>query len=151
MTESTERLISSLAADLEPVQPLPRLRSAFATVLAVSVTILGLALLGDEAQPGIASILSDPIYLTSFIGLLIAAFAGTTAALASAEGNGGVGRLIEGTNPSYRCAIPVDRLMFGSHAPYFPCESAVMKLFESPLSLEQLEKLMHTNASRLIG
>ncbi len=43
MTESTERLISSLAADLEPVQPLPRLRSAFATVLAVSVTILGLA------------------------------------------------------------------------------------------------------------
>ncbi len=84
MTESTERLISSLAADLEPVRPLPRLRSAFAAVLAVSLTILALALLGDKAQPGIASILSDRIYLTSFIGLLIAAFAGTTAALASA-------------------------------------------------------------------
>ena len=71
--------------------------------------------------------------------------------IAATEGNGGVGRLIEGMNPSYQTAIPVDRLMFGSHAPYFPCESALMKLFESPLSLEQLEKLMHTNARRLIG
>ena len=33
----------------------------------------------------------------------------------------------------------------------FPCESALMKLFESPLSLEQLEMLMHANARRLIG
>jgi predicted TIM-barrel fold metal-dependent hydrolase len=71
--------------------------------------------------------------------------------IAATEGNGGVGRLIEGKNPSYRGAIPIERLVFGSHAPYFPCESAVMKLFESPLSLEQLEKLMNTNARRLIG
>ena len=53
--------------------------------------------------------------------------------IAATEGNGGVGRLIEGKNPSYRGAIPVDRLLFGSHAPFFPCESALMKLFESPL------------------
>ena len=84
MTEATERLISSLVADLEPVRPLPRLRSALASVLAVSGTILGLALLGDEAQPGVASILSDRIYLASFIGLLIAALAGSISALASA-------------------------------------------------------------------
>ena len=71
--------------------------------------------------------------------------------IAATEGNGGVGRLIEGKNPSYRGAIPVDRLLFGSHAPFFPCESALMKLFESPLSLEQLEKLMRANARRLIG
>ena len=71
--------------------------------------------------------------------------------IAATEGNGGVGRLIEGKNPSYRGAIPVERLVFGSHAPFFPCESALMKLFESPLSLEQLEKLMHANARRLIG
>lgn len=71
--------------------------------------------------------------------------------IAATEGNGGVGRLIEGTNPSYQGAIPVERLMFGSHAPYFPCESALMKLFESPLSLKQLEKLMHSNARRLIA
>ena len=71
--------------------------------------------------------------------------------IAATEGNGGVGKLIEGTNYSYQGAIPVERLMFGSHAPYFPCESALLKLFESPLSLEQLEKLMHANARRLIG
>jgi predicted TIM-barrel fold metal-dependent hydrolase len=71
--------------------------------------------------------------------------------IAATEGNGGVGRLIEGTNPSYRAAIPVDRLLFGSHAPYFPLESALMKLFESPLGLEQLEKLMRGNAQRLMS
>lgn len=71
--------------------------------------------------------------------------------IAATEGNGGVGRLIAGTNPSYQGAIPVNRLVFGSHAPYFPCESSLMKLFESPLSLAQLEKLMRDNARRLIG
>jgi predicted TIM-barrel fold metal-dependent hydrolase len=71
--------------------------------------------------------------------------------IAATEGNGGVGRLIEGTNPSYRGAIPVDRLLFGSHAPFFPCESALMKLFESPLTLDQLEKIMRANARRLIS
>jgi predicted TIM-barrel fold metal-dependent hydrolase len=70
--------------------------------------------------------------------------------IAATEGNGGVGRLIEGTNPSYRAAIPVDRLVFGSYAPYFPCESALMKLFESPLNLDQLQKLMQGNARRLM-
>jgi hypothetical protein len=71
--------------------------------------------------------------------------------IAAVEGNGGVGRLIEGKNPSYRGAIPVERLVFGSHAPFFPCESALLKLFESPLRLEQLEKLVRDNARRLIG
>ncbi|HVA47934.1 MAG TPA: amidohydrolase family protein [Pirellulales bacterium] len=71
--------------------------------------------------------------------------------VAATEGNGGVGRLIEGTNYSYRGAIPVERLLFGSHAPYFPCESALLKLFESPLDLERLRLLMHANARRLIG
>jgi uncharacterized protein len=71
--------------------------------------------------------------------------------IAATEGNGGVGRLIEGKNYSYRGAIPVERLMFGSHAPFFPCESALFKLFESPLSLAQLRMLMSANAERLIG
>jgi hypothetical protein len=71
--------------------------------------------------------------------------------IAATEGNGGVGRLIEGKNASYQGAIPVDRLVFGSHAPFFPCESALFKLFESPLSLPQLEPLMHANARRLIA
>jgi predicted TIM-barrel fold metal-dependent hydrolase len=68
--------------------------------------------------------------------------------IAAVEGNGGVGRLIEGKNPSYRGAVPVERLLFGSHAPFFPCESALMKLFESPLNRGQLENLMRGNAIR---
>jgi predicted TIM-barrel fold metal-dependent hydrolase len=71
--------------------------------------------------------------------------------IAATEGNGGLGQLIEGTNYSFRGAIPVERLLFGSHAPYFPCESALLKLFESPLSLERLHLLMHANARRLMG
>lgn len=71
--------------------------------------------------------------------------------IAATEGNGGVGRLIEGTNYSYQGAIPAERLLFGSHAPYFPCESALLKLFESPLTLEQLQLIMHSNARRLMG
>jgi predicted TIM-barrel fold metal-dependent hydrolase len=71
--------------------------------------------------------------------------------IAATEGNGGVGRLIDGKNPSYRGAIPAERLLFGSHAPFFPCETALLKLFESPLTLDQLEKLMRGNAHRLLA
>src|SRR5262249_48398595 len=71
--------------------------------------------------------------------------------IAAIEGNGGIDQLMKGTNYSYTGAIPIERLVFGSHAPFFPCESALLKLFESPLDLGQLEKLMHANAKRLIG
>jgi hypothetical protein len=71
--------------------------------------------------------------------------------IAAIEGNGGVGRVIAGKNQVYRDAIPPDRLLFGSHAPFFPCECAVLKLFESPLTLEQLVPLMNANARRLIA
>ena len=70
--------------------------------------------------------------------------------IAAIEGTGGVGRLIEGKNPSYRGAVPVERLLFGSHAPFFPCESALMKLFESPLTPEQLARLINSNAQRVL-
>lgn len=71
--------------------------------------------------------------------------------IAAIEGNGGVGRLFDGKNPAYRGAIPIDRLVFGSHAPFFPCESALLKLFESPLTIDQLEKLMAANSRRLLA
>jgi predicted TIM-barrel fold metal-dependent hydrolase len=71
--------------------------------------------------------------------------------IAAVEGNGGISRLIDGTQPNYRGSVPVERLLFGSHAPFFPCESALLKLFESPLDRKQLDLLMHANARRLIG
>jgi len=64
------------------------------------------------------------------------------------EGQGGLAKLIAGDGG--RPPLPVERIAFGSHAPYFPCESAVFKLFESPLGRPELEKVMRGNAQRLL-
>ena len=71
--------------------------------------------------------------------------------IAAVEGNGGIGRLIDGTHPTYRGQVPLDRLLVGTHAPFFPCESALLKLFESPLDRRQLDKIMFANARTLLG
>jgi hypothetical protein len=66
------------------------------------------------------------------------------------EGQGGLGKLMAGDPDSRRPPLPVERIAFGSHAPYFPCESAVFKLFESPLGRPELEKVMRGNAARFL-
>lgn len=67
------------------------------------------------------------------------------------EGVGALSRLIEG-NPWQGSAkpVPVQHLLFGSHAPYFPVEASVIKLFESPLDLEQMKAIMSINADRFL-
>jgi uncharacterized protein len=71
--------------------------------------------------------------------------------IAALEGDGGIIRLMNGSHPTYRGAVPVERLLFGTHAPFFPCESALLKLFESPLDRPQLDKIMFANARGLLG
>jgi predicted TIM-barrel fold metal-dependent hydrolase len=71
--------------------------------------------------------------------------------IANLEGTGAVGRLIEGKHWSIRTQVPVARLLFGSHAPFFPCEAALLRLFESPLEKDQLLSLMRDNALRLLA
>ena len=66
------------------------------------------------------------------------------------EGNGGVGRMIGSVEGLPSGRAPVDRIVFGSHAPYFPVETALLKLIESPLDSQQLESIMHRNARRLL-
>jgi predicted TIM-barrel fold metal-dependent hydrolase len=66
------------------------------------------------------------------------------------EGQVGLGKLIAGDADNGRPPLPVERIVFGSHAPFFPCESALFKLFESPLGRPDLEKLMRGNAERLM-
>ncbi len=67
------------------------------------------------------------------------------------EGNGAVGRMIEGDPWSGTAKpVPAERLMFGSHAPYFPVETNIIKLFESPLALEQMQAIMNENASNFL-
>ena len=66
------------------------------------------------------------------------------------EGNGAVGRMIGAIQGLPSPRVPVDRLVFGSHAPYFPVETAILKLIESPLDLQQLQAIMQGNARRLL-
>ncbi|HEY9490006.1 MAG TPA: hypothetical protein VIQ51_16830 [Chryseosolibacter sp.] len=65
------------------------------------------------------------------------------------EGAGELGRIIEGNSWSGKATpIPVERFLFGSHAPYFPAETNVIKLFESPFTLAQMRAIMRDNAHR---
>ena len=67
------------------------------------------------------------------------------------EGNGAVGRMI-GTAPSGIAArVPLERVMFGSHAPYFPLETGLLKLVESPLDAAQIHAIMQGNARRWLA
>ena len=66
------------------------------------------------------------------------------------EGHAGVGKLIAGDRDAGRPPVPLQRVVFGTHAPYFPCESAVFKLFESPLGRPELEKVMRGNSERIL-
>ena len=66
------------------------------------------------------------------------------------EGNGAVGRMIGSIEGLPSARVPVDRIMFGSHAPFFPVETALLKLIESPLDAQQLQFIMRGNARRLL-
>jgi predicted TIM-barrel fold metal-dependent hydrolase len=66
------------------------------------------------------------------------------------EGNGAVGRVIGSVQGLPSPRAPVERLVFGSHAPYFPVETALLKLIESPLDAQQLQAIMQRNARRLL-
>jgi len=66
------------------------------------------------------------------------------------EGNGAVGRMIGSVQGLPSPRVPVERIVFGSHAPYFPVETALLKLIESPLDVQQLQAIMQRNACRLL-
>ncbi len=63
--------------------------------------------------------------------------------IAMLEGVGGVGSLL--------AQVPLNRVLFGSYAPVFYFESALLKLQESPLSDEQLGAIRCANARRLLA
>jgi predicted TIM-barrel fold metal-dependent hydrolase len=57
------------------------------------------------------------------------------------EGVGGIARWLS--------ELPVDRILFGSHAPLFYFEAAFLKLKESALSPNDLQAIRYGNAARL--
>jgi len=62
--------------------------------------------------------------------------------IATLEGVGGVPNLLK--------QVPADRVVFGSHAPFFYFESALLKLKESALSEPQATGVRSGNARRLL-
>jgi len=66
------------------------------------------------------------------------------------EGNGAIGRMIGTITGLPSARVPIDRIVFGSHAPFFPVETALLKLVESPLDAQQLQAIMQENARRLL-
>jgi predicted TIM-barrel fold metal-dependent hydrolase len=76
--------------------------------------------------------------------------ANTVLDISRLEGNGAVGRMIGSITGLPSARVPVDRIVFGSHAPYFPVETAILKLIESPLDAQQLRAIMQGNARRLL-
>ena len=83
VTSASDRLITGLVEDLQPVQRLPRLRLAFALILAVWAALLGLVLWAHEGELGMRSLFVDRIYLASFLGLVMASLGATVSALAA--------------------------------------------------------------------
>ncbi len=83
MTGASDRLISSLVDDLEPIRPLPRLRLAFAVILALWAMMLGFVLWAKTGHAGVQSLFTNRIYFASFMGLLVASLGGTISALAA--------------------------------------------------------------------
>jgi len=63
--------------------------------------------------------------------------------IAMVEGVGGVGQLLE--------RVPANRVLFGSHAPFYYFEAAALKLQESLLSKEQLANISSQNARALLS
>lgn len=69
--------------------------------------------------------------------------AGVCFDIATVEGVGGVANLLE--------QISADRVVFGSHAPFFYFESAGLKLKESALSAPAAQAVCELNARRLLA
>ncbi len=62
--------------------------------------------------------------------------------IAMLEGVAGISTLLK--------AVPVERVLFGSHFPFFVLEAAMLKLRESELAAEHIEAISRKNAERLL-
>ena len=79
-------------------------------------------------------------------------FPGVMFDIANLDGTGGIEKVLAGEiRGSYRGRMPTDRLVFGSHAPFFPLENALFKFVESELNPADLAAVLQGNADRLLS
>jgi predicted TIM-barrel fold metal-dependent hydrolase len=78
---------------------------------------------------------------TELVGQLAAA-GNVSFDISTLEGVGGVEKLLK--------SVPLERVLFGSHAPFFVWDAAQLKLKESELGAHQTNAIKHENARRLI-
>ena len=96
-----------------------------------------------EKHPELRIVLLNALMSTGAAQLAILAEQGQVYVdIATLEGVGGVTRLLK--------SVPADRILFGSHAPFFIWESAELKLKESELPGPILEQIRRDNAARLM-
>ncbi len=81
--------------------------------------------------------------LESALGPKLAALPGVAFDIARIEAAGSVGRHLR--------RLPAGRLVFGTHAPLFIYESAVIKLYESDLTAAETQVLLETNPRQLLA
>ena len=130
------RLIVQLAVAMEDermIHPLLRVKPVDTSALAALV----------KQTPGLRLLLLNALGRLRGPALMELINAGQLyVEIATLEGVGGVANLI--------AQVPVERVLFGSHAPFFYFESSLLKLKESPLTQEQLRTIQHESAHRLL-
>lgn len=138
LAAATERgLVVSIVAELEDERMMhPLLR----------VAPVNLALLAGlvKGTPGLKLLLLNAVRNPAAAARLQSLFAAgeVYTDFAMLEGIGGVEKLL--------AAVPQERVLFGSYAPSFYFESALLKMQESSLPRFQLEAIAHKNARQLI-
>ncbi|MCR4415752.1 MAG: amidohydrolase family protein [Thermoguttaceae bacterium] len=96
-----------------------------------------------KARPGLRLVLLNA--LATISGALLAQLAATGRIwfeIAMKEGVAGVAQLVNAVSPQ--------RVLFGSHLPLFPLESAVLKMQEAGLDGPRRQAIEHQNAQRLL-
>ena len=96
------------------------------------------------ARPGLRLVMLNALQTVRGSALASLAHAGHVYfELSTLEGVGGVSNLLG--------RVPAERVLFGSHFPFFVLESALLKLQESELLSDQMDAITHRNAERLLG
>jgi predicted TIM-barrel fold metal-dependent hydrolase len=97
-----------------------------------------------KQHPGLRILLLNALMSTSAAQQAELAQAGQVYfEIAALEGLGGITRLLK--------SVPADRILFGSHAPFFLWESAELKLKESELPGPIVDQIREKNAAALLG